>query len=220
MARLVRPGLAPPDSGTRLSTLSPSLLEDLGRFAKSGNQTELLEVLAACVRHVRPLTIILEHQQSALQLLLYPQHGVFVCGVDLCELEPRAMKALRVTHIEPILTPPPLNTIGQGSLNLLLWRFALHGARGELLPEIGGRARYRVSPALALDESMADRGLLKLLPALRNTPFSLHELATKPGFSLERAQRLLNAVYLQAGLIVSRVHDQPRHFSMRSWVRC
>jgi len=196
------------------------LLEDLGRFAKSGSQTELLEVLAASVRHVRPLTLILEHQRSELQLLLYPQHGLFVCGVDLCGLEASAMKSLRVTHIEPMVTPPPEDAIGQRPLHRLLWRFALHGSRGELLPEIGGQARYRVSPALAVDASMADRRLLKLLPAMRNTPFSLQELAAKPGFSVERAQRLLNAVYLQAGLIVSRVHGQPRHFSMRSWVRC
>jgi hypothetical protein len=34
----------------------------------------------------------------------------------------------------------------------------------------------------------------------------LAAIATWPGFDRERASRLMNAIYLQAGLIVSRSH--------------
>jgi hypothetical protein len=43
----------PPAPHTALSSLSPSLLQDLLRFENSGPQRELLEVLAACVRHTQ-----------------------------------------------------------------------------------------------------------------------------------------------------------------------
>ncbi len=225
--RLTDSSLTSTGSGTRLSTLSPSLFADLERFAKSGAQTELLEVLAASIRHAQPLTLILEHGPTALQLLLFPRQGQFVCGIDLSGLDPNAMQALRVTHIEPTLVAAPENlgrfpradATRQYPLSPLLWRFALHGARGELLPEIAGPVKYRVSPALALDKWMADRGLLTTLHELRNTPFSLQELAQRPGFSRERAERLLNGIYLQAGLIISRVHAWPTRSSMSSWLR-
>ncbi|WP_372528576.1 hypothetical protein [Piscinibacter sp.] len=225
--RLADSSLTSTGSGTRLSTLSPSLFADLERFAKPGTQTELLEVLAACIRHVQPLTLILEHGPTALQLLLFPRQGLFICGIDLSALDPNTMKTLRVTHIEPTLVAAPENlgrfprtdATRQYPLSPLLWRFALHGARSELLPEIAGPVMYRVSPALTLDRWMADRGLLTTLHALRNTPFSLHELAQRPGFSPERAERLLNGIYLQAGLIISRVHGRPTRASMGSWLR-
>jgi hypothetical protein len=41
---------------------------------------------------------------------------------------------------------------------------------------------------------------------LRVQTSNLREMATWPGFDRERAMRLLNALYLQAGLIVSRTH--------------
>ena len=45
---------------TALSSLTPSLLQDLLRFeAAAGPQRALLEVLAACVRHTQPLAITL-----------------------------------------------------------------------------------------------------------------------------------------------------------------
>ncbi len=42
---------------SRLSTLSPSLLLDLMRFEQEGQQSGVVEVLAACIRHARKLLI-------------------------------------------------------------------------------------------------------------------------------------------------------------------
>ena len=56
------------ESLTRLSSLNPSLLQDLLRFEQDGRRTELLEVIAACVRHSRPLAIYLQSDQRVLPL--------------------------------------------------------------------------------------------------------------------------------------------------------
>ena len=42
---------------SRLSSLSPSLTQDLLRFEQGGREPDLLEVLAACVRHARAVTV-------------------------------------------------------------------------------------------------------------------------------------------------------------------
>ena len=49
---------------TRLSSLSPSLAQDLMRFEQAGRAADLLEVLAACVRHARNLTVHLRCQRE------------------------------------------------------------------------------------------------------------------------------------------------------------
>ena len=97
----------------------------------------------------------------------------------------------------------------------MLWELALRGSRDELLPEIAGQAAYRISPGLNLRElglsgALAGRGGT----GCSATPANLHEMSQWPGFDRERAMRLLNALYLQAGLIVSRTHPAAHQ---RSW---
>jgi hypothetical protein len=52
---------------------------------------------------------------------------------------------------------------------------------------------------------------------LRRRTCSLREMAEWPGLDRERAMRLLNALYLQGGLIVSRTH--PAAASSDGWLR-
>ena len=52
---------------------------------------------------------------------------------------------------------------------------------------------------------------------LRRRTCNLREVAEWPGLDRERAMRLLNALYLQGGLIVSRMH--PSASSPDGWLR-
>jgi hypothetical protein len=191
---------------TRLSMLGRSLVQDLARFEDKGRETELLEVLAASVRH-------LQCDDHVLPLTVFPADWLVHTPVAMDELMAWPLADLRVLHYETPGMPPPgsaefdpeksrrLYTLGP-----LLWELALRGGRGALLPEIGGIAAYRVAPGVAL-RSMPLSGTLGMaVRRLRDETCSLREISSWPGFDGERAARLLNALYLQAGLIVSRSH--------------
>jgi hypothetical protein len=91
-------------------------------------------------------------------------------------------------------------------LDALLWELALRGAHGTLLAPIAGPAAYRIAPGAEL-HAMAQGGTLAMaLEKLRHHSAPLHDIAGWPGFDTDRAVRLLNALYLQAALIVSRSH--------------
>ena len=68
---------------TALSSLSPSLLQDLQRFEPGGPQRELLEVLAAGIRHTQPLAIDLDFEQRRLTLSLFAQECRVHCTLPL-----------------------------------------------------------------------------------------------------------------------------------------
>ena len=91
-------------------------------------------------------------------------------------------------------------------LTPLLWGLAMRGPRCDLLPEISGPAVYRVAPALETAELPTTGVLKSAIERLRQQPASLAEIASWPELDRERASRLLNGLYLQAGLIVSRSH--------------
>jgi hypothetical protein len=125
-----------------------------------------------------------------------------------------ALSSLRVMHVEPALLRPPgdpeLALVGEhrmhSPLGPLLWELAMRGDRAELLPEIAGPAVYRVAPGLALGTLPLGGVLLAAVYRLRHEASNLRDIAEWPGLDRERAVRLLNALYLQAGLMVSRSH--------------
>jgi hypothetical protein len=84
----------------------------------------------------------------------------------------------------------------------------MRGGRSELLPEIAGPAVYRVTPGLQLSGLPIAGGapMLAAIYRLRREAASLREISEWAGFDREKAARLLNALYLQAGLMVSRSH--------------
>ena len=91
-------------------------------------------------------------------------------------------------------------------LEPLVWQLALRGQRRELLPEIAGPAVYRIAPGLDIESLPARGALMAAVRRLALEPVSLRELAGWPGLDRDRASRLLNGLYLLAGLIVSRAH--------------
>jgi len=199
---------------TRISQLSPSLQADLLRFGEDGDGSEVVEVMAACVRHGKRVTIHLQCGGRVVPLTVFAQERLVHCPLPMDELIGKHLLELRVMHVEPALLRPPgdeqAELIGAAHLHHplapLLWQMAMRGPRHELLPEIAGPAVYRVAPGLDIDALPAAGALAAALHRLRRQSASLRELAEWPGLDRERALRLLNALYLQSGLIVSRSH--------------
>jgi hypothetical protein len=205
------------DSGaisTRISQLSPSLQADLLRFGQDGGNSEVVEVLAACVRHAKRVTIHLQCGDRVVPLTVFARERLVHCPVPPLELLEQHLLNLRVMHVEPALLRPPghdqKSLVGADHLHHplapLLWELAMRGLRRELLPEIAGPAVYRVAPVLNIAALPASGALMPAIVRLARQTATLREMSDWPGMDRERAMRLLNALYLQSGLIVSRSH--------------
>ena len=202
-------GLSSPSTFT--STLSPSLLSDLKRFGDEPGSTELLPVLAACVRHATPLTLHLHHGASLVRLSVFPREQLFHWGLDPNALSSTELERLHLVHVEPeydleryTADHAPASPPRLGALAPLLWLLARHGARSELLPEIAGRVRYRLARGLSLQGLPVEHAALPMLRRLRGMASSLEDLAGATALSENQIGRLLNALYLQSGLMISR----------------
>jgi hypothetical protein len=217
VARVDTPPLVAHDPlHTTLNSLTPSLMQDLMRFEvePGGQRRELLEVLAACVRHTQPLAIRLAWEPQALTLSVFPLDRLVHCPMPMAELLAGDLAALRVLLVQPAALRPPGNAerarVGQPAhyapLGPLLWAVALRGARPLLLPELAGHAAYRVAPGISWAGLDVPVAMAACIDRLRRQTSNLREIAEWQGIGTERAMRLLNALYLQSGLIVSRTH--------------
>ena len=196
---------------TMCSKLGSSLLSDLRRFAHEPGGAELLAVVAAAVRHARALVMYLQHAGAVISVSVLPREQLFHCTVDLCALPVEALGRLRLLHVEPEIDllgsrgsplQPPASRLGP--LAPLLWLLALHGPRSELLPEVAGPAKYRLAPTWSENGLPIDATLLPLLQRMRGEALSLEALADWTVPQRLPVRRLLNALYLQSGLIVTR----------------
>lgn len=198
----------------RISTLSASLRDDLMRFERDGTSFEVVEVIAACVRHAKHVTVHLQCGEQVVPVTVFPTEQLMHCPVSLHDLVERLLPQARVMHVEPALLRPPGDAEGwlvgaardHHPLPTLVWELAIRGARRELLPEIAGAAVYRVAPGLDLGALPAGGALLVAAHRMKERTYNLREITAMPGMDRERAVRLLNALYLLAGLIVSRSH--------------
>ncbi|MDE2399325.1 MAG: hypothetical protein KGL43_11390 [Burkholderiales bacterium] len=200
-----------------LSSLSPSLAQDLMRFESVRPPTDgfdVLEVLAACVRHSSSLLLHLEDGERVVPLTVFPIAGLVHNPVPMEQFLAGRLLDLAVIHVEPALLRPPGHAdpalVGEleryTPIGPLLWELALRGGREELLPQIAGSAAYRISPAMELRGLAYGGTLAAAVQRLQKTTTNLREISEWPGFDRARAMRLLNALYLQAGLIVTRTH--------------
>ncbi len=223
-SRPPRPGLAaaeacPGDAvHTALTSLSPSLMQDLTRIELGSAQRELLEVLAACIRHTQALAVTVDIAPGLAAeqhtLSVFPSERLLHCTLPMVELLQGDLGHWRVLQVQPAQLRPPgsheRTRIGHPShyapLAPLLWAVALRGARDELLPELAGLAAYRVAPGISLSGLDVPAAMAQCINRLRRQTSNLREIADWPGVGNERAMRLLNALYLQSGLIVSRSH--------------
>ena len=83
-------------------------------------------------------------------------------------------------------------------------------ARACLLSEIGGTAAYRVVDRTAIENLNAPGALGSAIERLRRESVSMRDVARMPGMNIERAARLLNALYLTSSLMVTRTNPAAR----------
>lgn len=217
--RYLADGSVPPTGHTgtrpsRLGDLPESLMQDLQRFEHTGRHGELVEVLAACVRHTQDLAIHLQWTDFVLTLSVFPIERVAHAPVPMDQVLAGSLSALEVLQVERATLRPPGHSdkalIGDPALyhplNPVLWTIALRGPRDTLLPEISGQAAYRVAPGLLMNGLDVPAAVASCISRLRRQTCNLREICAMPGMDRARAARLLNALYLQAGLIVSRTH--------------
>ena len=200
------------------STLSPSLLSDLKRFGDAVCETDLLPVLAASVRHVRPLTMHLHHGDRIISLSVFPREQQFHCNIDVCALPGDETSRLRLVHIGPVVSAELRGLVDLGAPHIgalapLLWQLTLRGSYDDLLPEIAGPARYRLAPGPPLRYLPLDPWSLPMLKHLRHEATTLEELAPRTAVGRARARRLLNAIYLQGRLMITRSLSMRRRAS-------
>lgn len=204
-------------ASTQLSSLSVSLLQDLTRpeLGQPGRRA-LLEVLAASVRHAQGVSARLQLADAQeLLLTVLPRQRLMHCAWSLNRLLATDLSRWQVLEVTAATVRPPTPLFGLAqepiappfaTLAPLLWAVALAGVRGALLPELAGQAAYRVAPGVNLSGLYMPGPMLACVGLLRRETCSRRTLAACHDIGTERATRLLNALYLQSALIVSRSH--------------
>jgi hypothetical protein len=207
-------------------------MAELSHLERSRREDDALEVVAACMRQGESALLLLHHQELVWPLTLFPRHHIYHLRRSIVETMQGSGKDLRVIGVEPPgLRPPGDPTherIGDSAsyrpLPPLLWALAMHAPRAELLADIAGRAAYRLAAGFDAGAGHVSGALGAALRRMRGESAALAEIARWPGMDRARATRLLNAVYLQGGLMVLRTHPQAREAAsgidrLRDWLR-
>jgi hypothetical protein len=185
---------------TRLSSLSPSLTQDLMRFEQGGREPALLDVLAAWCA-TRAASRICAAANACCR-------SAFRATVAHCALDLQALitwrEPLPVLQVEPAVLRAPGDAGG-----------LVGEPRRQPLAPLCGRSRCTARAICCRITGAAVSLAPTLPPALtcaawrgdRRLRLSRQrDIAGWPEMNNERANRLLNALYLQAGLIISRSH--------------
>ena len=193
-------------------TLLPTtLLADLRRLDADPRSTDVLEVIAACVRHREAALLCLAHEELVWPITLCPNEGLYHSPRDLQQASVTGMANLKLATAEPPGVRPPGHwmheRVAQAEhyrpLAPLLWTLALNGPRRELLADIAGPAAYRLVSGSG-ERPQAPGALGSAIERLQRASVPLREIAGWPGMNTDRASRLLNGLYLSGNLLVSR----------------
>ncbi len=209
----------------RQTILSTTLQGELRVLDRRRDGADPLVVIAACVRLRESALIYLQCDEGVWPVTLFPEHMLYHAPRDLMLGTPRALGSLKTMDIEPPGVRPPghwmFERIAKADsyhpLTPALWKLALQGPRTELLREISGTAAYRALRSPAGQELATPGALGPAAERLRKESAPLSKIATWPGMSVERASRLVNALYLTSNLIVSRAHHSARP-GMLQWL--
>lgn len=202
-------GIPPVPPSTLNATLSPSVLMDLKRYAATPEAADLLVVVAAAMRHGQLLQIQVELDGLQLPLLLEPRRQLFRCPMDLSGLGDGALSRLRLVSVG---AGPggeiPGTDMRNGLLRPLAWHLAMRGERTELLPELTGAVKCRVTQGIAIGGMQVDGSSKRVIERMKFVPLSIDELVASTQLSRTMIQRLWNAMYLQSALMVTRTFPQ------------
>jgi len=204
---------------SRPTLLPTTLLSELRDLQSDPTRDDVLEVMAACLRQREPALLYLACGAIVWPVTLFPTPGLYHSPRGAPELADDAGFARLglISAERPGVLPPGHSMHDRVAaaetyrpLPELLWTTALHGPRQTLLAEISGRAAYRLSPGRGYDDPAPPGALGPAVARLRSEAVSLREMAGWPGLSLDRASRLLNALYLNGVLMVTRSHPAAR----------
>lgn len=210
------------------TVLPTTLLSDLRRLERDPDNDDVLETLAACLRHRESALLYLKVEQLVWPVTVFPTSGLYHAPRAVGEIPVQALRTLEGLGTEPPGVKPPGHwmheRIGADAhyrpLVQLLWAIALNGPRCTLLGEIAGRAAYRLVPNKLGPEPLPAAGALSpAVQRLQREAVPLRTIASWPGMGVERASRLLNALYLCGGLLVTRTHPAARDEPgwMKAW---
>jgi hypothetical protein len=200
-------------------TLLPTtLLAELRRLDADPASSDVLEVIAACVRHREAALLCLTHEELVWPVTLFPNEGLYHSPRDLRQASANGMANLALATAEPPGVRPPGHwmheRVGQAEhyrpLAPLLWTVALNGPRKTLLADIAGPAAYRLVASSSGERPQAPGAIGSAIERLNRESVALREIAQWPGMSIERASRLLNGLYLSGNLLVSRAQAVAR----------
>ena len=199
--------------------LPTTLISDLDHLARDAQDNDVLEVMAACLRHQEAALLCLQYGDLVWPVTVFPAQRLYHSPRDMALATEDGLATLSVLSTEPPGVRPPGHRMHERiahpehyhELAPLLWSIALHGPRRQILDEIGGRAAYRYAHTRSIDDRLSVPGALGgAMHRLQRESVSLRDLAGWPGMSLERASRLLNALYMTGGLMVTRSHPAAR----------
>jgi hypothetical protein len=200
-------------------TLLPTtLLDDLRRLDGLPDDNDALEVIAACIRHRESALLCMRHDELVWPVTLFPQERLYHSPRDLTHASITGLGELKVLTAEPPGVRPPGHWMQERvadakhyrPLMPLLWLLALNGPRRALLSDIAGHAVYRMVSGDSGERLKAPGALGSAIERLQRESVPLREIASWPGMSTERANRLLNGLYLAGRLLVSRSHGAAR----------
>jgi hypothetical protein len=209
------------------NTLLPTtLLADLRHLESRREDSDVLEVLAACMRHRQAALLCLQYEELVWPITVFPAELLYHSPRDVALAGAAGLATLKLLSYDaPGMRPPGHwmhervgRTDHYRELRPLMWRLALEGPRSALLAEITGPVAYRTTQTRE-SRPYASGALGPAAERLRRESASLHDIADWPGMSHERASRLLNALYLNGGLMVMRSHPAAREGGSRlgSW---
>ncbi len=195
----------------RLTIVSSTLMAELAALEKRREADDALEVLSVCMRLREPALVYLQFAELVWPVTLFPAEGAYHAPQPLSEAPERSLARVTVMAVEPpVARAPGPSALSPGAddgyfqLAPALWRLALFGPRAQLLGEIGGTVSYRMLRDPRADGLSLPGALGPAAERLRRQSAPLKQIASWPGMSVERAARLINALYLDANLLVSR----------------
>jgi hypothetical protein len=200
-------------------TILPStMLADLQRLHENRLDGDTLEIVAMCMRHREPALLCLQYEDVVWPITIFPNEGLYHSPHDMALASTSGLANLKLLTCEPPGVRPPGHGMHERiarrdqyrPLAPFLWQLALKGPRSTVLGEIGGTAAYRASLTQEGQSLSAPGALGSAIERMRRESVSLREISSWPGLSAERAGRLVNALYLTSGLIVTRAHPAAR----------
>lgn len=212
--------------GQRSTLLPSSLIGELGRIERSPWRGDALEVLAACLRQREPALLLLAHGGFVWPVTVFPREWLYHCPRDMLDVLGHGTRDLRLLALDPPGVRAPghwerervADVAHYRPLGSLAWALAMRGPRATLLGDLAGPAAFRITAEFHLGSLPAPGSTGLALQRLRTEIASAAAIARWPGMSAERTARLLNALYLQRGLMVLRSHHAAREAQAEGWL--